>query len=544
MKAIRKRIISVLLSAALICTALPLTAAAADFTDVASNSWYYGYVQDLVGKGVINGTSPTTFSPEKPLTRAEFAAMLTKTVLTANELADYNYKGSFKDVAVSHWANCYINWASEAGIVGGFPDGTFKPNQEVTRQDMTVMLTRFASAVCRKMDAIVAPVTFSDSKLIADYAAKSVETCQRAGVITGYSSDNTFKPKGLATRAEAASLYSNFLKKCLTGNYIIIRKRILNTSVRAVEFNAADYTSDLIIGRDVADGGESAVSMAQRSGAKIAVNGSFFDMSSYQALGTLIKQGNIVTTCESYAPDKSAFTMNSTGNYSVQNFATKHTVTLHKEDGTDSVLNNVIVNRWPSSSTDAARILFNSHWGSTLCFKAKDAVTIAEDGTILAIDHDKDIEIPKTGYVLAQRSRRQYEGDFFDSCKVGDVLEIERLYEGAADDDIQLSIGAGPQLVKNGAVYGDISTYRAEGFTDPNITTYDAVRICVGIKPDGKLIILTAYTNLAQLSKIMVSLGCTEAINMDGGGSANIYVDGNWLRGPQDRKINNMLIFK
>ena len=146
--------------------------------------------------------------------------------------------------------------------------------------------------------------------------------------------------------------------------------------------------------------------------------------------------------------------------------------------------------------------------------------------------------------MLAQRSRRKYEGEFFDSCALGAVLDIERVFEGAGSQDIQISIGAGPRIVKDKAVYGGLSTYQAEGYTDPGFTTYEALRVCFGIKADGSLVICTAYATLAQMSKIMVSFGCTDAINFDGGGSANLYVDGQWLRGPQDRPLNSTLIFK
>lgn len=539
-----KKLLSVFISVAILCTVIPYSALAAQFTDVSNGAWYKSYVYDLVNQGVINGTSATEFSPSSTLTRAAFATMLAKTALSADDLRQYEYTGSFKDVKSNHWANKYINWAVEAEIVNGYPDNTFKPNQAVSRQEMAVMVTKFANAMGRKMNAVNSAVTFSDSKSIAKFAAESVKTCQQAGVINGYAIDNTFRPRGLATRAEAAAMYSKFLKSCVSGDYDIIRKRVYSTPIRAVEFDSSHYTADVVMGRDVADGGESVTSIVQRSGAKIAINGAFFDMNSYQALGTIIKQGRVITVYDKYAPAKSSLTIDGGGNYSIQNFSTEHTVTLPKEDGTYSVISGVTVNRWPSSSTDGARILFTRDWGTSLAFIAKDAVTLAEDGTVLAVEHDVDAAIPEKGYVLAQRARRQYEGDFFDAVKVGNILDIKHIYGGATTQDINLSIGAGPTLVKNSAVYGGLSTYQAEGFTDPNITTYDALRVCVGIKPNGKIILVTAYTDLAQLSKIMVSLGCTDAINLDGGGSANIYVDGLWLRGPQDRKLNSVLIFK
>ena len=70
------------------------------------------------------------------------------------------------------------------------------------------------------------------------------------------------------------------------------------------------------------------------------------------------------------------------------------------------------------------------------------------------------------------------------------------------------------------------------------------MRAAIGIKADGSLLILTANTSLPKLSQIMVSLGCVDAINFDGGGSTNLYVDGQWLYGPQERLLNTLLYFK
>lgn len=543
MKRACRNFTALLLSAVLLCTAFPGSALAASFSDVAQSAWYKDYVYDLTDKGILSGTGDSKFSPQANLTRAALATMLAKTALNENDLEQYTFKGNFKDVSQKNWANRYVNWAFEAGVISGYPDKTFRPNNPVSRQEMAVMVTNFAKATGRKIKAVNDAVTFSDSGSIAKYAAGSVKACQQAGLISGYK-NGTFQPKGLATRAEAASVYSNFLKKCKTGTYQILRKRMYGTAIRAVEFDSSAYTADLVLGRDLVDGGESVSSMISRSGAVIAVNAAFFELDSYLPVGTMIKESRVVTVADLFAPETPSFTESPAGAFSIQNFSTTHTAVLHREGEEDIVLNKLGFNTWPTNEQDATRILFTRDWGHTLCFKARDAVTLDENGTVLAVDHDKDVEIPERGYVLAQRVRRWQEGNFFDSCKVGDTVEIQRSYNGASSQDIILSVASGPQLVKDGAVYGGLDTYQAEGFRDPNITTYDALRVCIGIKPDGKLILTTAYTSLAQLSKIMVDLGCKEAMNFDGGGSTNLYVDGQWLRGPQERPLNNMLIFR
>ena len=537
-----KRFAAATVSAALLCSALPLSASAARFTDVPQGAWYQAAVESLVEQQIISGTGDSKFSPEANLTRAEFVTMLAKTSLTQEELNAYRFKGSFKDVAEKSWANPYVNWASEVGVASGYEDSTFHPNAAVSRQEMAVMVHNFAKAFGRKMNAVQEKTTFADEASIAKYAAQSVTVCQQAGVISGYK-DGTFKPKGVATRAEAAALYSNFLQKCQFGTLPVTRKRVNNTAVRYVEFDPKNYNINLVMARDMVDGAESSTSIVNRTGATIAVNAAFFNMDNYLPVGTLIKEGRVVTVADWFAPYTPSFTINGDGSIAIENFATIHRITRAREDETMEELTKLGFNTWPTSETDATRILFTRDWGHTLAFKAKDAVTVDLDGTVLAVDHDTDVEIPAQGYVLAQRARRWQEGDFFDTIQVGDHLELTRTYEGASSQDLTLSVAAGPRLLKNGEIYGGLATYQEEGFRDPNITTYAARRVCLGIKANGNLVLCTAYTNLAQLSRIMLSLGCVEAINLDGGGSTNLYVDGNWVWGPQSRPLNNMLVF-
>ena len=96
--------------------------------------------------------------------------------------------------------------------------------------------------------------------------------------------------------------------------------------------------------------------------------------------------------------------------------------------------------------------------------------------------------------------------------------------------------------MKDGKVYGGYSTYREEGFAD-SVTAGSAVRVCVGIRDSGDLVIAEAYASMPKLAEIMVAMGCQDAVNFDGGGSVNLYVDGYWLYGPQSRLLNNMLVF-
>lgn len=508
------------------------------YRDVPSGAWYRQAAEELLTQGIMTGTKEGVFSPDATLTRAETVTILARCALSESELYQYRGASGFPDVAEAFWGSRYINWAKEAGVTRGYGNGNFGPNDPISRQEIAVLLNNFARATGRQMPQDQAAKDFSDEETIAAYALTAVDRCRRAGVITGYS-DGSFRPKEKATRAEAAALFSRFLARCDYGSYKILRKRALSIPIRGVEFDPADFRADLVTGWNVPYGSEGVSSMVRRSEAVIAVNGAFFEMTDYQSWGTLIKGGQVLTVADQYAPYRPALMLDGEGRWSVQSFATKHSAELVHDDGTKTVITGITVNRRPSSDKDATRILYSYSWGSHLGFTARDAVVFDRYGTVTGVYHNQDVEIPLSGWVLAQRARRYFEGDFFDTVRVGDIVALERIYEGADTQDIQLSVGAGPRLVRDGEVYGGQSTYRQEGYADSS----RALRVCAGIKPDGKLVLITCSATLQQLSQIMVVLGCREAINLDGGGSANLYVDGQWLRGPQSRPLNNMLVF-
>ncbi len=536
------------LCAVILCTSLPLRAQAAYFRDVPINAWYRQAVNSLADDGILNGTGNGYYSPQATLTRGAFVTMLARASLSSSDLAQYTFRGNFRDVSTRHWANCYVNWASETGVVNGYEDGTFRPDQAVTRQEAAVMIKNFAKSTGRQFPKLQSVTQFRDQSKIASWALESVRLCQQSGVLNGDAGTGSFRPSGRATRAEAATICYKFLNNCETGSYSILQKRVNNVPVRAVVFSPNRFTAGVALGQNMVDGRESVTSLVKRTGATIAVNGAFFNMNNYTPVGTLVHDGRVLTIDNEKAPAKAALVMAPSGEFFVESFATYYYATLSDSSGAISTVRKVGVNKWPSHAADATRLIMTRDWGKQINFYARDAIVVNSSGTITAVYHNvSNVDIPQNGYVLCQRSRRADEGNFFDSCKVGMTVTLDRQYVDASGQELPfdpvLSVGAGPRLVKDGKVYGNTSTYRAEGFDD-GVTLGNAVRACVGILPDGQLIILNATTNLPKLSQIMVSLGCTDAINLDGGGSTNLYVDGQWLYGPQSRLLNNMIYFK
>lgn len=172
------------------------------FTDVAAGRWSYSYIRQLYEAGVIDGMTPTTFVPTGDVTRAQFVKMLAR--LQGADVSEYRSAG-FEDVPADAWYAPYVNWAAANGIVYGISSTEFAPNADISRQDMAVMLDRYAQQSGIVLGTDNAAVTFTDEADIAAYALPAVQALQRAGVINGMP-DGSFCPRGSATREQACAM--------------------------------------------------------------------------------------------------------------------------------------------------------------------------------------------------------------------------------------------------------------------------------------------------------------------------------------------------
>lgn len=164
-----------------------------------SGHWAEAYIVKLLGNGVVQGYPDGTFQPGKAVTRAEFASMLVKALnLQATG------QSAFSDMS-GHWAKNTVAIAADHGIVTGYEDGTFRPNQQVTRQEMVAMAVRAFG-----LSGGSAP-SFADSEEIAVWAKASVSAAVQAGIVSGQTG-NKFAPAVTATRAEAVTLIAKALE--------------------------------------------------------------------------------------------------------------------------------------------------------------------------------------------------------------------------------------------------------------------------------------------------------------------------------------------
>lgn len=175
------------------------------FNDIDGVQWASEAILALADKGIISGKAENVFAPDDPVTREEFAKML----IGAMGLSDEEYGDNiFSDVSSDAWYAPFVNIANKYGIVTGRDDGTFGIGDNITRQDMAVMLYRALQS--RGVNVNATDMTFDDGEDISDYAKDAVSALCNLGAINGVG-DNKFEPMGTATRAQAAKVIYSVL---------------------------------------------------------------------------------------------------------------------------------------------------------------------------------------------------------------------------------------------------------------------------------------------------------------------------------------------
>ncbi|MEA5038625.1 MAG: S-layer homology domain-containing protein [Clostridiaceae bacterium] len=179
------------------------------FKDVLADAWYYKSVAFVSTRGLFNGTSDTIYSPDAGMTRAMFVTVLGR--LAGVDQSQYTGSG-FDDVADGSWYSAYVAWASKEGIVNGYGNRLFGPDDFVTREQMAAILARYAEVMQIELPGTKNGLTlFADSNKISGWAEEPVRLMQAAGILQG-SGDNRFNPKKTATRVEVAAVLMRFVK--------------------------------------------------------------------------------------------------------------------------------------------------------------------------------------------------------------------------------------------------------------------------------------------------------------------------------------------
>ena len=174
-----------------------------DYTDLDSNAWYSGAVDYVLKAGLMQGYGDKTFAPNDTLSRAMLAQIL------------YNREGKpattgnsgFTDVTDGQWYAPAVAWAASKGIISGYNDGRFGSNDNITREQVTVMLWRYAGSPAAKNQEL----SFSDTDETSEWATDALRWAVENDILHGYN-DGRLDPKGFITRAETAQMLQNYLK--------------------------------------------------------------------------------------------------------------------------------------------------------------------------------------------------------------------------------------------------------------------------------------------------------------------------------------------
>ncbi|WP_177246056.1 immunoglobulin-like domain-containing protein [Paenibacillus sp. BC26] len=180
----------------------PETEPTIHFSDIAGH-WAEANIKKAVSSGIVKGYQDGTFKPGKTVTRAEFAVMLMNVLKPQGEGAQLTFMDTAK---IGTWAQKAVAQAVQAGIITGYADGSFGPNEEITRAEMAAMIAKATGTPVKE----VAATDFADDKDIPAWAKAGVAFVKQAGIVQG-KGDNQFAPRDHATRAEAVTVLLNLL---------------------------------------------------------------------------------------------------------------------------------------------------------------------------------------------------------------------------------------------------------------------------------------------------------------------------------------------
>ncbi len=201
----------------------PLSLAQTAFSDVSPNYWAAQFIQQLSQQGVIAGFPDGSFRPEEPVTRAQFAAMVDKAFQKAQQRQAIN----FADVPSNYWASSAIQQAYTIGFLSGYPGNRFEPNQAIPREQVLVSLANgLKYSPSGNTESTLQ--YFNDAPNIASYARSPIAAATEKQIVVNYPNVKLLNPTATATRAQVAAfiyqaLVSSNQASAINSPYVVLR---------------------------------------------------------------------------------------------------------------------------------------------------------------------------------------------------------------------------------------------------------------------------------------------------------------------------------
>ncbi|MFQ4142880.1 fasciclin domain-containing protein [Chlorogloeopsis sp. ULAP02] len=177
--------------------------AVVNFPDVQADYWALPFIQGLAARNIIAGFPDGTFRPEQAVTRAEFAAMIQKAF--SQSLVRQLPPGGFKDVPAGFWAASAIQEAYESGFMAGYPNNLFLPNQQIPKVQAIAAIANGLNLTPTDSAENILASNFTDAGQIPTYAINQVAAATQANLVVNYPDIKTLSPDRALTRAEAAA---------------------------------------------------------------------------------------------------------------------------------------------------------------------------------------------------------------------------------------------------------------------------------------------------------------------------------------------------
>lgn len=180
-----------------------------NYKDVSASDWFYNDVNYVYEKGLMTGLTPNTFGPYEPLMRAQFATILYRMEGSPKTI----YRNQFSDVSDGQWYSNPVIWANDAKIVTGYgTSGLFGTSDNITREQMTVMMFRYAQYKGYDTSQRADFSRYKDASSVSGFAKDAMQWAVSKGIISGKENGTIIDPQGNALRAECAVIIKRFME--------------------------------------------------------------------------------------------------------------------------------------------------------------------------------------------------------------------------------------------------------------------------------------------------------------------------------------------
>lgn len=553
----KKRIISLLMAVVMLVSVMPAMGASAAkgqrFSDAYRGQWFAKYVYPVSEAGIINGDERGRFNPGNKLKRCDVITMLSLSVKSADELkAEYGDMELCPDSPKNQWYTKSVNWAAQEGVIT--PGENFRPTDDITRMETVELVYSMHKAYPDKVP--LTPVKeardFPDTSNITAEQKEALDACTMGGVIDG-NDKGYFMPDNTLTRDQAARIICDMLKFTPWSDSQIPEKpkpafeapKVGSAyGARYIDFDPQFFDVKVALSGGKLDTAASASSILRNQGAYIAVNGATFDANTTQRVnGTIVSGGRVIRdlTTPANQTSKPAFVIDTNGKASIQWMDITQTVSLTKDDKTYTI-NNIGQN---TPVNDRTMMIYTKEYGTRISGTVRWALAVDDNNKVTKVykTATDNVPIPTSGYILFGRKDRGWSNDdLFKYAEVGDTVTREIDYSGSTVQNVKTALSCGPTILKNGAVYGNSTTYAQEGYDSSSNVVSSGAHMLIGVKANGRVVIAFASGSQRQMGQIMKDLGCKDAMNLDGGASTYLNCNGSQMASPY-RNLTNMLVF-